>query len=119
MVTRNQSAVVREITFDQPGRDLDRADFEPGVALAETKCDLVGIADHTRQLLECTTRHEHFLALAENGRAGQVTHRQTVRVGGHKTKAVFLGSHEHTGENRASVITRRGLFDLIDRRSER
>ena len=104
MVARNQSSIVREIAFDQPGRELDRADFETGITITKTKRDLVSIADHTGQFFQRTTRHEHLLPFAENSCAGQVTHRQTVRVGRDKAKTVFFGSHEHASENRARII---------------
>ena len=50
---------------------------------------------------------EHLLALAEHADALEVAHREPVRVGRDQTHAVGGRGEQHTGEDRAGVVTRR------------
>ena len=82
--------------------------------MAQAQGDLLGVGEHPAQLAQGPGRHQHVLALGQEGGARQVAHGQAVGVGGHQAQAGGLGGHEHAGEDGAGVVLAGGPHDLAE-----
>ena len=118
MGRREQAAVLRELAFDEAGRQPHRSDLERGFTLAQSQRDLLGPTEQALELAQRPRGDEHALIAAQDTCAGQITDRQAVGVGGDEAESLVLGGHEDPGEDRSSVVRAGGRHDLVQRLSE-
>ena len=88
-----------------------RREPERDVPLAEVHLD-VTVAEQPLELTQPLRADEHLLALREERDPGEVAHREAVRVGRDEPHALAGRRDEHSREDRARVVARRGRHDL-------
>ena len=88
------------------------------LAFAEQDLDLT-VAGQPLHLGEALRRDEHLLPLGQHADAAQIAHREPVGVGGNEPEAAGLRRDQHTREDRAQIVFRRGADHLAQRAGER